>query len=118
MLRFSEINCLNASFTISKLSGINPDCLGGGEHSEHDEQCSLVFVVLGRTWRTSPLRDVRCVRLHGRLHGIAGIEAVWLTAHAWSSHMPRCPSLLRYSFPRLTSGFLARASVEVLPPRR
>src|SRR5262249_15208697 len=118
MLRFSEINCLNASFTISKLSGINPDCLGGGEHSEHDEQCSLVFVVLGRTWRTSPLRDVRCVRLHGRLHGIAEIEAVSLTGHAWSSHMPTCPSLMRYSVARLNACCLARGSVEVLTPRR
>ena len=47
MLRFSEINCLQASFTIPKLPGINPDCSGGAEHSEQDEQCSLVFVVSG-----------------------------------------------------------------------
>src|SRR5262245_38986914 len=39
---------------------------GGGEHSEQDEQCSPVFVVFGRTWRTHPLRGVRFGRLHVR----------------------------------------------------
>jgi len=55
-VRFSKINCpRNQSGSV-----------GDGEHSEHDEQCSPVFVVFGRTWRTHPLRGVRFVRLHVR----------------------------------------------------